>query len=233
MSDWRDIWKEAIRVNSSVARSGDVSEYDRLYEKYGDDGMIHYTAAASYELLGKQTEAMAEYEKARDCFPAPHWKDVAAKNAERLKKRRSPEQFFEQDDFNELLWYGFQKMYEFVNLDPFNRYIALSALARGSSEWSLSLVDFRTVMELTIKQYYPEIIETTCQKDSLLATLKELQKQTDIPKHIIDTLHAIRKAGNIAAHDARIVEAEKIANAKNFIKAMAYFNNLEPNKYIV
>lgn len=233
MSDWRDIWKEAIRVNSSVAKSGDVSEYDRLYEEYGDDGMIHFTAAATYELLGKQSEARAEYEKARDRFPAPHWKNAAERNMQRLKKRQSPEQFFDQDDFEELLWYGFQKMYEFVNLDPFNRYVALSALARGSSEWSLALVDFRTVMELEIKHHYPEIIEHTCKKDSLLATLKELQKQTDIPKDIIDTLHAIRKAGNIAAHDARFIEVEKIANAKNFIKAMAYFNNLEPNKYIL
>lgn len=230
MSDWRDIWKEAIRVNSSVARSGDVSEYDRLYKKYGDDGMIHYTAAASYELLGKQTEARAEYEKARDCFPAPHWKDAAKRNIQRLDQKQSPEQFFNQTNFKDVLWYGFQKMYEFVNLKPFNRYVALSALARGSSEWKLALVDFRTVMELEIKHRYSKIIEYTSQGYSLFSILEELRSKNCIPSGIIDTLHAIRKAGNIAAHDARIDKDEKIADAKNFIKAMAYFNNLKPNK---
>lgn len=232
MSVLRDIWKEAIRVNSLVANTGDFSEYDRLYEKYGDDGMIHFTAAASYELLKKRTKALSEYGKASERFPLKHWQEAAKRNVQRLKKRQSPEQFFDQDDFEELLWYGFQKMYEFVNLDPFNRYIALSALARGSSEWSLSLVDFRTVIELTLKQSYPEITESTYKENTLLATLKELQKQTDIPSPIIKKLHAIRQAGNAAAHDAQNIGDEKI-NVKNFIDVMAYFNDPESYEYII
>ena len=232
MSILRDIWKEAIRVNSSVAETKDFSEYDQLYEKYDDDGMIHFTAAASYELLNKRTAALSEYGKASERFPLKHWQDVAKRNVQRLKKRQSPEQFFDQDDFEELLWYGFQKMYEFVNLDPFNRYVALSALARGSSECSMSFVDFRTVIELTIKQYYPEIIESTYKGDRLLDILKELQKQTDIPKDIIDKMHAIRKAGNTAAHNAQSIEAEKIT-VKNFIAVMAYFNGIKRNEHIL
>lgn len=236
MSIWRDIWKETIKVNSLVAKSGNFSEYDHLYTKYGDDGMIHYAAAQSYEFIKKHNEAITEYKKALDCFPVPHWKIIAEKNIQRLVKRQTPEQFFDLSDFNDLLWYGFQKMYQFVNLKPFNRYVALSALSRGSSEWPLTLVDFRTVMELEIKHHYPEIIEyrrNNGKEYSLFSIIKELENQNYISSKIAANLHAIRKAGNIAAHDAKTSGSEKVANLSNFIHVMVYFNDLQQKDYIL
>ena len=45
-------------------------------------------------------------------------------------------------------------------------------------------------------------------------------------------MHAIRKAGNTAAHNAQSIEAEKIT-VKNFIAVMAYFNGIKRNEHIL
>ena len=41
---------------------------------------------------------------------------------------------------------------------------------------------------------------------------------------MISILHAIRRAGNIAAHKLETYESDKCKNVKNFIKTLAFFN---------
>ena len=106
---------------------------------------------------------------------APHWKQVVADTVRRIQAGKNAEAFFDGDDFEALLWLAFQKVYKYVHLDDFPRYVALSALSRGSSEWSLALVDFRTVLELEIKHTFPEIIEQIRNDYSLYGALKALE----------------------------------------------------------
>ena len=91
-------------------------------------------------------------------------------------------------------------------------------------------------MELEIKHHYPEIIEyrrNNGKEYSLFSIIKELENQNYISSKIAANLHAIRKAGNIAAHDAKTIKSEKVANLSNFIHVMVYFNDLQQKDYIL
>ncbi len=230
MSEWRDIWKESIKANRKMSFNLEegIEDFTYLFRDYGDDGMLHYAMAEAYEYNKNLQDALKHFEKAKELFPVEHWKCVADTTINRIKSHKSVEQFFDSDIFDELLWKGFQKTYEFVYLDDFVRYVSLSAFSRATSEWPLSLVDFRTVLELQIKSEFPEIIEQLNAKRKNDFTLKEmineLYKQDYIEPEISNLMHEIRKAGNLAAHDSETVEEDKILNLQNFIIILEFFN---------
>lgn len=58
-------------------------------------------------------------------FLVQHWKDVAKQNIDRLNDNKTAEEYFDINDFKELLWYTYQKVYEYVYLDDFVRYVCL------------------------------------------------------------------------------------------------------------
>lgn len=216
--------------------------------KKRQDGMIRYILGEANEYKFKQTHAISYkenalklYKEAEDMFPVDHWKNVARRTYERLNTGTSPEIFFNvkemssdennslTDDsiqFENLLWYGFQKTYDFVYLSDFARYVCLSALSRGTSEWPLSLVDFRTVLELEIKQCFPYIIDEfdEINKYSLFKTIQKLSSYGLITSGKEEAFTNIRMAGNIAAHELYADEKYKKENAKQFIKVLEFFN---------
>lgn len=87
-------------------------------------------------------------------------------------------------------------------------------------------MDFRTVIELELKEYFSDIVEQI-EPYTLFAVLKELEAQQKLQKEILSVLHKIRKAGNIAAHDLKVYETEKSANVRNFITALEFFNDFQ------
>jgi len=232
MSIWRDIWKESIKANRIMAQDveGGLAEFQRLFKKFGDDGMIHYALGESYEAHKNYTKALEEYNLAKNLFPVPHWKKVAQDTINRVSKHQSTEIYFETEIPDELLWYTFQKVYEFINLDDLVRYVCLSAIARASSEWPLSLVDFRTVLELLIKTEFPEIVEIVKTQNygefKLSNGISELAYQKIISKEIKDAMHAVRKEGNIAVHELRAISDDDITLIKDFVKILEYFNGI-------
>lgn len=239
MSEWRDIWKESIIANRKMSFNLEegIEDFTYLFRDYGDDGMLHYAMAEAYEHHKDLQNALNHYKKAKELFPVKHWKTVAISTINRIQSHKSAEQFFDSDIFEELLWQGFQKTYEFVYLDDFVRYVALSAFSRATSEWLLSLVDFRTVLELQIKSEFPEIIEHLNKIKNNDYTLKEmiieLYNQNYIEKEISGLMHEIRKAGNLAAHDSHVIENDKIPNVRNFIQILDFFNNTRKNQKIL
>lgn len=232
MSEWRDIWKESIIANRKMSLNIEegIIAFSYLFREYGEDGMLHYAMAEAYEYNKDSKNALSHYQKAKELFPVEHWKSVADSTIKRIKTHKSAEQFFDSDNFEELLWQGFQKTYEFIYLDDFVRYVSLSAFSRATSEWPLSLVDFRTVLELQIKMVFPEIIENLCEKRNKDSTLKEiiieLNNHDYIDKYIANQMHTIRKAGNLAAHESETFEDTKIINVQNFIEILSFFNEI-------
>lgn len=230
MSIWRDIWRQCVTANRIMAENEEdgLIEFHYLFQNYGDDGMIHYAKGEAWEYRKNKTKALEEYCKAQELFPVPHWKQRAADTIRRLQEGKCAEAFFDSDDFEELLWLVFQKVYEFVHLDDFMRYVALSALSRGASEWPLALVDFRTVLELGLKNMFPEIVELVKRQPNgyrLFNVLQELQNQQMVSSHILNTMHKVRKDGNIAAHDVKHApESEKCENVQAFLAVLTYFN---------
>ncbi len=239
MSEWRDIWKESIVANRKMSLSLEegIEDFSYLFREYGDDGMLHFAMAEAYEFHNDLQNAVKHYQKAKELFPVEHWKAVADSTIQRIQSHKSAEQFYDPDIFEELLWQGFQKTYEFVYLDDFVRYVSLSAFSRASSEWPLSLVDFRTVLELQIKSDFPEIIEQIKEKRNKDFSLKEmiieLYNHNYIDKTTADLMHEIRKAGNLAAHDSETIEKDKIPNVYNFLEILKFFNELRKKQKIL
>ena len=248
MSTWRDIWRYGVIANRlySENETEGLKAIRKMHDVYGTDGMIHYIYAEALELNGRIEPAKIEYRKAKDLFPVPHWKEVANNSIKRLKSKpvQTLESFYNihkqtitinnksyavyATNFDQFLWYGFEKVYEYVHLNDFARYVCLSALSRGSSEWPLSLVDFRTVLELEIKQCFPDIISTfneTTNKYSLCNSIDLLYKLNIIDDEQKNSFHNIRIAGNIAAHNLYADEDYKKLNVANFLKVLAYFDD--------
>ena len=227
-----------------------IEVYDRP-EKDGinrQDGMIRFIQAEAYEYQFNKTKntsykdnALKLYKDAEVLFPVDHWKKVAKEAHQRIAIGDSPESFFNirsislsedknsqknEDQFNKLLWYGFQKTYDFVYLNDFARYVCLSALSRGSSEWPLSLVDFRTVLELEIKQCFPSVVNKFDENQySLSKTIQKLVDYNLINSKTKDSFDNIRKAGNIAAHELYPDDRYKKENVFQFIKVLDFFNS--------
>ena len=129
------------------------------------------------------------------------------------------------------LWESFHEVFSLVYLNDFARYVSLSALARGSSEWPLSLVNFRTVLELEIKQCFPEVIEefNGANRYSLQVAIDRLYETNKIDEYRKKAFHDIRMAGNIAAHELYADTEFKYQNLNNFITVLRFFNTYRYN----
>lgn len=240
MSVWRDIWKESLQANRIMAEdeeNGQI-EFHQLFKEYGDDGMLHYALGEAWEYRKDFQKAVEEYTKAKELFPVPHWKKVAADTIERVSSNITAEVFFNMNDFENLHWYAFQKIYEYVYLDDFVRYVCLSAVSRANSEWPLSLVDFRSVLELQIKTTFPKIVESVKYRNNDYASLKELiyelKNNGYINRNISNSMHQIRCDGNLATHDIEkykhgYIREEDFDSIKNFLNVLDFFNTYNKN----
>ena len=169
MSTWRDIWRYGVIANRLFAENEEQGKtaFDKLSKVYDKpekdgkdrrDGMIRYILGEAHEYKYKKTNdikyknnALEFYKEAENLFPVDHWKEVARKTYTRLDTSTSAENFFnikndspcEKVDiyFENLLWYGFQKTYDFVYLNDFARYVCLS--------WERNLNAIFTLLEIS------------------------------------------------------------------------------------
>lgn len=241
MSEWRDIWKKSLIANSQMFFNEEegLKKFDELIAKYGEDGMIYYAKAEAFELKGNKEKALENYEKAKKLFSVDHWKAVAEKSYSRVQNNKSAEETYNQNNFFDYLWFVFQKIYEFVYLGDFVRYVCLSAVSRASSEWPLSLIDFRTVLELIVNNLL-ESYQNDYEKNDLYQSIEDL-KQKDIISNseIIKTMHWIRRNGNKATHDIKNFPQlsdlspgelkREIPKIKSFYKFLEYMNSYYMN----
>lgn len=244
MSKWREIWKESLFANSKYFfnRTEGEKEFNDLFKKYGsDEGMIHYAYGEALLSKNEFEKANEEFIKAENFFPVQHWKEVAQNTIERVKKQETPERFYNLNNFNEYLWFIFQKIYEFVYLDDFVRYVCLSAISRASSEWPLSLIDFRTILELQVNELLPRSNNDTWYNKELKSDIDNLYYSGIITdSDIIKAMHWIRKNGNEATHNiSRVKKISElnyeelkieIKKLKSFYIVIKYLNNMKKSK---
>ena len=231
MSTWRDIWKDSLVANRKMAYDlqDGLDEFDSLrneYEREKKDGMIHYAYGEAWEYRKQNEKALEEYKLAKDLFPVEHWKNVAQQTINRVSQNLSAEDFYNKDDFTSYLWYTFQKVYEFVYLDDFVRYVCLSAISRADSEWPLSLVDFRSVLELQIKTTFPDIVKPYIENNefSLANIINELKRLEKIDEYKARAMHKIRKSGNAATHEMKTIDKDDFTNLDNLLTILTFFN---------
>lgn len=242
MSEWRDIWKKSLFANSKLYFSEKLGQeqFENLLNEYGEDGMIYYAKAEAFELKGNKEKALENYEKAKKLFPVDHWKAVAEKSYSRVQNNKSAEEIYNQNNFFDYLWFVFQKVYEFVYLDDFVRYVCVSAVSRASSEWPLSLIDFRTVLELIVNNLLEQQERFDFEKIDLNSSINQLQYKGIInDANMIETMHWIRKNGNKATHDIEKFPQisdlspgelkREIPKIKSFYKFLEYMNSYYMN----
>lgn len=247
MSIWREIWKENLRANREMAfglEKGKLT-FENLLAKYQGDGMLYYALAEAYELKGLKKEALAAYQKAEENFPVEHWKLVAKDTIRRLSNDIPPERYYSKSNFHSFVWLIFQKIYEFVHIDDFVRYVCLSALARASSEWPLTLIDFRTVLELQVDA----LLETKnagydFENTDLYSRINALSYYAIVKDdYIIKSMHWIRKNGNAATHDVKSInKIEELSPSENrqeclklqsFYEVMQYLNDFNKKNWVI
>lgn len=240
MSIWREIWKESVAANSLMFFNKDagLKQFDKLLEKYKKDdgkkdGMIFYARAEAYELIGEKDSALNDFNSAKQLFPVEHWKEVAEKSCQRIISKRSAELSYNQNDFFDYLNYVFQKIYEFVYLDDFVRYVCLSAVSRASSEWPLSLIDFRTVLELQVNAL---LVRNKRDIPDLYYAIDNLSAYKIVDdESIIRKMHKVRENGNEATHDIKNIKVindlsskdlkDELKKVKCFYSVLEFFNS--------
>lgn len=246
MSEWRDIWKRSMVANSKLVfdEADGENEILQIKEQFDldEDGMLNYARAEAFELLEKYDEAKEEYAKARQLFPVPHWKEVCRRSIERIESQKKAEDYFDLNDFYDYLWFVYHKVYEFVYLNDFVRYVCLSALSRGSSEWPLSLVDFRTVLEMQINALLPDYDESDDNnRDNLRDRIDDLKYYGIVTdEELLKAMHWVRKNGNKATHQIKnIGEISQMQAAdlrleirklESFYKVLEFFNTYNKSK---
>lgn len=241
MSKWREIWKESVAANRKYFfnRTEGEKVFAELFNKYGkDEGMIHYAYGEAFLSQGMSEEAKEEFKKAKEFFPVPHWKEVARKTVDMISEGKTPEKYYNQHKFNDYLWFIFQKIYDFVYLDDFVRYVCLSAISRASSEWPLSLIDFRTILELKVNELLPDYGEDNWYNKDLRSDIDELDYSGIITDpSIIKAMHWIRKNGNKATHNISGVKKiselndlemrDELKKLENFYIVIKYLNDMK------
>lgn len=236
MSLWRKIWKDSIVANRVMAEDLQAGEkcFRLLLEKHGEDGMIHYVLGESWEFRKDFQKAVAEYEKAEANFPVPHWKKVARLAISRLQSGKSDELFFDTRFFEQAIQFAVQKCYEYVRLNDDECYKSISALSRGDSEWSQSLMIFRSVLETETRRCFPELVIDGLNYN-LSNALEVLENRGEIPEDVYAAMKIVKENGNTAAHDAEKlwqVESEKSKAVMSFAVVLQFFNGIEKKQAI-
>ena len=70
MSIWREIWKESVAANRIMAENEEdgLIAFHKLFQDYGDDGMIHYAKGQSYEYRKNRQKRLKNILEQKICF---------------------------------------------------------------------------------------------------------------------------------------------------------------------
>ncbi|SFI86986.1 protein of unknown function [Treponema bryantii] len=201
MSEWRDIWKQAVKTSQNAILSGKVEEeFSKLrntvdennFKPYQDDKMVDFEEGIAYECIGNYDKAIEIYERSASPkgLHVNHWKYRAGLCLERAKRKKRGECF--SDVFGEnylslnssdkktheiIQWDAFYEIHSFVHIPSHIRYLAISSISRIDSEPEMAIVIFRTCLEDIIRILYPnEYQENEEQRNSLGPLLHNLFK---------------------------------------------------------
>jgi len=130
MSKWRNIWHDAVDANSEMMNDTDsgLIEFYQLLKDHPDDGMIYYERAEAYEYLGQKTEALKDYQIAKDKLPRAKWNKLAEFGICRLNNSEFPEV---EESYKE--WASnYHLLHQMKNLAFYktNKFLIVSALAK-------------------------------------------------------------------------------------------------------
>jgi hypothetical protein len=199
MAEWRTIWREAIYANALllVDRSKGEAEFDRLLEIYNDDPMVRYERGEAYEYLKLFDLAESDYRFAAEHLIEPQWKRVAQDALDSVRWEKDPSGPPPRcSDRRQRV----HRLHGLPRLPPDVMADAISAAARLDAEPHLAAMELRSCLELLLwgrlrekDWHYPDDAE-------LYPMIGDLQTRLNLPAHVVDRMHDVRKLGNRAAH---------------------------------
>lgn len=195
--DWRYVWKESVIAGQKSILENDIelTEYfPALYEKYGDDRMIPFEQAITYECLGNFDKAKELYKQSADenlGLPVKHWRKRAKYLYDRLEGNVS-----EYNDDYRKQWDTFKDIHTLKYLHPHIRYLAISSVSRINNEPEMAIVIFRTCLEISLELYWKEHTDSS---KTLGHTINKLFDKEDKEENY-NAMKKILYEGNLAAH---------------------------------
>ena len=83
INDFKNISAMTYAAKHRMLTTGDTILFEDLFQRFPNDGMVHYRMAECLEQQGAYSEASEEYEKAGKLFPIPKYKEMARQGKNR------------------------------------------------------------------------------------------------------------------------------------------------------
>lgn len=195
--EWRFIWKECVDAcqKTILADKSFETFFPALYKEYGDDKMITFEKAITFECLDNINEAIKLYQLSSDektGLPVSHWR----KRALYYSERNTQNIVKYTDDFC-TQWDVFYNLHTYVNLHPHIRYLAISSVSRVNNEPEMAVVIFRTCLEICLELYWSLSIG---KNDRFLGEKINTVFSGKVDNKLEQALNTILDEGNLAAH---------------------------------
>lgn len=216
MSEWRDIWKEALVANRKflITKNYEKSGFEDLIDQYKNDGMVYFCLAISYDFLNATQKAIENYNKAEHLFPVKHWQNVAIQ----FKNKISGKATVIDDQ-----WKFFRQFHSFVYLPEEIRYKSISHISKIDSEPVEAFSSFRVSLEHALKFLLGKSSSSRIELKDIIKEAKDKYKNlSDLEIEI----SKVKDAGDKAIHENDYVSKYLYGNLSNYVEIMQTINDL-------
>ena len=195
--EWRYVWKECVDAGQKSLLLGDKKLerfFPILINLYGDDKMISFEKAITFECLGNKMEAEKLYKQSADestGLPVEHWR----KRAQYYLDRNSTK-ITNYEDYYCVQWDTFYNMHTYYFLHPHIRYLAISSVSRVNTEPEMAVVIFRTCLDICIELYW----SISAENDYFLGEKINTVFNGKVDKKLKQDIDTLLDEGNLAAH---------------------------------
>ena len=201
MSEWRTIWKKAIRANQELElnRPSGEAAFQRLLKAHPGDGIVYYERAEAYEYIGQLDLVEADYTMAEGRLVLPHWKKAAREGLVRIRHRRQSPAATTRPQQRDL-WALVHCMHAFPGLPPEVRVDAILAIVRADSEPHASATELRTCLERLVGPLLRDPLTGSQYAGTLSNGIQQLKRRGMVPPSEGDRMAHVLEEGNAGAH---------------------------------
>lgn len=207
MAEWRHIWKECVNASqkSLLVKDLELNKYfSELFNRYGDDKMISFEKAITYECIGNLEKAKQLYIASADestGLPVSHWRKRAQYYLD-----RNGQNIVNYDDYFCTQWDVFFNLHSYIFLHPHIRYLAISSVSRVNNEPEMAAVIFRTCLEICLELYWSISID---KNDYFLGQKIKSLFSGKVENKLERDFNLILEEGNLAAHPFKKKKEQK------------------------
>jgi hypothetical protein len=197
MSEWRNIWAQAIKANQrmTINISDGENAFLKLMSETREDAMIFYERAEAYEFHQNKEKAKNDYIKANQSFPAPHWQKVAELGLNRISNIDIQHNNFIHQ------WNTFHEIHTYPFIPHSIRINSLTALEVFDSLPNLTAGILRNCLEQFCEIFLEKSRIKYTKKDDLFVKINLLYEKEIINDVTFTIMDKLRDLGNEGVHN--------------------------------